>query len=816
MKIRFYVALFFLLPFHLFAQRGTISGTLVDELSGESVLHAGVMLMMASDTSVVNGTSSGTDGSFALNSIEFGEYYIQTNAVGYEMWLSHKIRISRDNSKVALDTIYLRKPSNMLAAAVITVQKPLFETKHGTLTMNVESDPTAAGDNTLELLKKIPSVMVDQDEAISVEGKSGVTILIDDKPTHLSGDDLTALLKSMPSNMVEKIEVMSNPSARYDAEGTGGIINIVTKKEKRLGINGSISAGMGYSGHFRHNEGVMLNARTGKLYLTASYSYNNRNSANSSRSSNQYSLLGNTIRQTTNELDDELWGNNSQWEGHNFSFGGDYSINKKNSIGIFYRGNLSQNKGDGLSVRRYYSNDIQDSLYRNERNSDGSSFNQTVSLNYKHAFDTTGKELYVDFMYSNNNRESYSENEMRYFLPENEQLYRQESRRSITDPTQTDVYTLKLDYEHPFTDKVQLGTGVKTGFVKNENRNYQYRNDDFIEELENHFIYRESISAAYIQISATLSEKFDMRFGLRGEYSWLEGEQLTTKEKNPQSYPALFPTLSVTYNMKNMSNMGFYYRNSIYRPGYYNLNPYVNVSDPNNWNAGNPLLRPQYAHSFSLSYSWKYKINLSMGYTYTSDSYTTMTYTDEQTGTRLSKPENIGKSHSLNGGISARFKVGKWWNMNYYFGGSYGKQIFDYRNEVVEKNVFSNWFNFNESFTFLKNYAIEIFGHGRLPSESTFGRDKGRIYVSAGFKANFLKRMLTVSLNVNDIFNNGVWSSDYVYPDGSSSKSESRWESRSVNLSISYRFGKQDIQPRSRRNGSSDEMDRMGSGEMSL
>ncbi|MDL2297057.1 TonB-dependent receptor [Bacteroidales bacterium OttesenSCG-928-B11] len=813
MRNRFFLLLILILPFQLLlAQRGSISGVLIDNITNDKVGFAGVILLSAKDTLVINGAYSEEDGSFSLSNVEYGDYLVQTNAFGFEKWISNKITVSRDDFKINLDTIRLTRPANMLNTMVVSVQKPLFETRHGTLTMNVEADPTAAGDNVLELLKKMPSVMVDHEEEITIEGKSGVTILIDDKPTHLSGDDLNALLKSMPSDMVEKIEVMSNPSARYDAEGTGGIINIVTKKEKRLGINGSVSAGIGYSGHLRHNEGVTLNARTGKLYLSGSYSYNNRKSANSYRGSNQYHMMGDTIRQTTNELDDELWGSNSQWQSHNFSLGGDYTIDKKNSIGIFYRGNLSKNKGDGLSVRRYYTNNIQDSLYKNESNSEGNSYNQTLNLNYKHSFDTTGKDMYVDFIYSNNKRQNSSENPILYYIPESEQPYREESRMNITDPTKTQVYTLKVDYEHPFTNKVRLNTGLKTGFVKNENNNFQYRNEEFIDELENHFIYKESITAGYLEVMATLNEKIDARFGLRGEYTWLEGEQLTSEEKSAQSYPAIFPSLSVTYNMKNMNNIGFYYRNSIYRPGYYNLNPYVNVSDPNNWSTGNPLLRPQYAHNFNLSYSWKYKITFSMGYNYTMDSYTNMTYTDEQTGIRLSKPENIGKSHSLNANVSARFRVGKWWNMNYYIGANYGNQIFDYRNEVVSTNVFGNWFYFSESFSFLKNYAIDISGHGQFPSISTFGRNNGRININAGFKANLLDKKLTLRLSINDLFNNGFWSSDYVYPDGSTSKSESRWESRSVYLTASYRFGKQDIQPRNRRNSSSEEHDRMGNG----
>ena len=809
MKIRYWCILLFYLPISTFAQRGSIRGSITDEHSRENLMYASITLLDGKDTSLIRGVNSEPDGSFVIRNIPYGDYFVQVFYTGYEKWLSRKITLNKENDKVDLDTIALRIPPNLLNMTEVRATKPLFEMKHGTMTMNVEADPTAAGDNVLELLKKMPSVIVDHEDQVSIEGKSGVTILIDDKPTYLSGDDLISLLKSMPTSMIDKIEVMRNPSSRYDAEGTAGIINIVTKKERRLGINGAVNASIGYSKNFKHNEGFNLNMRSGKLYLMAGYSFNHRRNSNSIRSLNQYLRGTDTVRITTNARDEELWGNHSRSQGHNFSLGGDYSINKKNSIGLFYRGNIGNNRGDGNIYNRIYTNNLLDSSSVNHSSSRSHSFNQTFNVNYKHSFDSLGKDLYIDFIYSSNSRRNRGMNDLTYFHHQSDSE-RTETRENVTDPSRTNVLTLKADYEHTANDRIKWAAGIKSSYVYNENSNRNYRNGAIYQNMINHFIYKENINAAYVQFSATANDNVDIRLGMRAEHTYINGLLKTTEESNTQNYFNLFPSFSISYRMPKNNNLDLFYRYSISRPGYSNLNPFVNASDPYDWYTGNPRLKPRFGHNISLNYSWKYILNVWAGYNYTIDSYANMIYTDPESNIRLSIPENIGKSHSLNMGISARIKVTKWWNMNYYVGGSYGKQTFLYREKTVEKNIFSNWFNFNQSFTFLKNYSADISGNGSLPSEGTFGRNSGRITVNAGIRGHFLNRMLTVRLTVNDIFNNGFWKSHYIYPDGSIRNTESRWESRSVWLSVSYRFGKQDIQPRNRRTGTDEELERMG------
>lgn len=231
MKIRIFTFLGLCLPILCTAQKGSITGIIEDSRNSEKIAFAGVTLMKAQDTALIRGVASESDGSFVINNIGNGDYLIQVYYTGFDKWTSVPVSVTNEKKEINLGTIKLLPSAFMLNAAEVRATKPIFEMKHGTMTMNVDANPTATGDNVIELLKKMPSVMVDHNDNISIEGKSGVMILIDDRPTYLSGEDLTGLLKSMSSNLIDRIEVMKKPSARYDAQGTAGIINIITKKE---------------------------------------------------------------------------------------------------------------------------------------------------------------------------------------------------------------------------------------------------------------------------------------------------------------------------------------------------------------------------------------------------------------------------------------------------------------------------------------------------------------------------------------------------------------------------------------------------------
>lgn len=810
-KLLFFLFTFFLIPLFLNAQRASVEGVIMNVEDNTPVVFAGVTLHQSTDSLVVTGDMTNENGRFFISGIPNGNYLLQFQYYGVVQWYDRTITVSNSNNKVNLDTLRFTG-SNLLKAAIVTAQKPLFEVKHGTLTMNVEANPTAGGDNVLELLKKMPSVIVDHNDDISIEGKSGVLILIDDKPTYLSGDDLKGLLRSMPANTVESIEVMKKPSARYDAQGTAGVINIITKKEKKLGINGSVYAGIGYAKNFREQFGFNLTSRFGKFVVAANYSLYNQKSSNSSMSTTEYLRNDDTIKMKSNELDDERWGSNHNWTGHNFSLSGDYFINKRNVISLMYRGNINQSKGVGKSFTRLYTNNLPDSSYSTLGNSKSNSGNHTLNLNYKHSFDTTGNSnLHIDLIYSNNKRYSENFSTVNYHRYNFQELYRKEEVSNFSDPSKTNVFSFKADFEHEINDDMNLEAGAKISYVQNENFNKAFRDGKQLQEMNNHFIYQENIDALYAIFSYVTPFKMDMQVGLRAEYTWTKGTQKATNQSDTNRYFNIFPNISFSYKLPKDHQLELSYRYSIYRPGYHSLNPFVNTMDPNNWYTGNPKLRPNYTHSVTFDWSWKYKIYVWAGYNYTKDDYEDMVFLAPESGVTISRPENIGKVHNVNIGTSLRFTVGKWWNMHYNLGFDMGQLQYDYVEKRVIKNAWNAWFYFNESFTIAKNYFIELSGYGSPTTEGLFGRNSGRVTINLGARALFLDKKLSVRLSLNDIFDNGYWRENYTYPNGMKTTGEWLWESRSVWLSCSYQFGKQDIQSR-RLRGDSDELNRVGGG----
>ncbi len=811
MKRRILTLIGLFLPIICFAQKGSVEGTIEDSRNQEKIAFAGITLMKLQDTSLIRGVASEKDGTFIINGVANGKYLVQVYYTGFDKWTSEPVSITNEKHKVNIGTVKLIPSAFMLNAAEVTATKPPFEIKHGTITMNVESNPTAAGDNVIELLKKMPSVMVDHNDNISIEGRSGVTILIDDKPTYLSGEDLTGLLKSMSSNLVDRIEVMKKPSARYDAQGTAGIINIITKKEKKFGINGSAYFAAGYAKNPKINAGFNLTARTGKFVFSTNYSYFGYKNINGSSMINESPRDRDTIKISLNENDHETWQTNHLGNGHNFSFGTDYFINKKNVISLLYRGNLSNNRYFYTNYNRIYTNNRLDSSYKSMDNGRQTGSNHTLNLNYKHSFDSTGKALHLDFLFSHNSSLRQHDNELIYYRGDMVNEYQREYREVIKDPNKTGLFTFKADYEHPFNENMKLEAGIKTSYVHNENLDRNFVNGELIREWDNNFIYTENINAAYI-IYSVIVKKIDIQLGLRGEHTFHQGELRTTGESNRQNYFDLFPNFSIGYELPKQNNLELGYRYSIFRPGYYSLNPFLNISDPYQWSTGNPNLKPQYNHSLSLNYSWKYIINIGLWYQHITDSYTNIESTDPMTGIRISRPENIGKSDYLSLNISANYTFRKWWTMNYYIGGNLGQVKLQYDDRLVIRNVRNVWYNFVESFTFLKNYSFDISGYGMLPSRDIFGKNRGQFFLNAGFKANLLKNTLTVRLTVQDILNfGGRWIEDYTYPDGSRTRGNYHWESRGVWLNISYRFGKQDIQTR-QRGTESEELNRIGGG----
>lgn len=793
-----------------FPQKGSITGKVVEPMQKTPLEFAGVGLLKVADSAVIRSEMTDNEGRFTLSSVPAGHYLIKVYFFGFKDWVSEPVTVGSE--PVDLGEISLIYDVEMLQSVDIVYKKPLFEQKLGKTVMNVESQPSAAGDNVLELLRKMPGVTVDNSDNISIQGKSGALILIDDKDPHLSGDDLTNFLKSMPATMIDRVEVMKNPSARYDAAGTAGIINLVTKHDRNTGITGSVWAGADYKSHFGCNAGFNLTARVGKWVLNGSYYYMYNKSKNGFDGSTTSYLHGDTLRQTMNELADELYSNLSRFQSHGANFSADWYIDSVNTLSFSYRGNFFDFNWRSSSHNRLYVNDQLMSAFMNESETHGKHGNHQVNVNYKHSFAHPGTALFADVTYSiDQNRSSVVRN-MPYYSDDFITEIRRDQYLRPDIPNPMHVVVGKLDLEHPINDAVSIEVGAKASYARNDNNSINLLNGDTLQEMSNHFLYEEAIAAAYVQGSFQLATNLTAQAGLRGEFCHLRGNLITTGEVNQQNYLDVFPSFQLDYQLPKMNNLSFALRSRISRPNYRSLNPHIDISDEYNLSSGNPYLQPEYMHTFSIDYSWRYMLFASLAYEYTRGTEENMMYTDKLTNVRLSRPENIGKMHAMRASMFLQVPVGKWWMMMWNVSYLLGKQTFEYETQTVSSLKSNVSLYTMHTFTFLKHYSIEVAAWWMPKQKETFGNTRGVFFAWGGFKANFLKDALTLRIGVSDIFNQSNWASSYVYPDGT--ETSERWigRQRGVSVNLSYRFGNQRIQVRQRRSNDS-EFGRMGGGD---
>ncbi len=786
---------------------GIVSGVIIDQSTKANLPNVGVALFKAKDSTQVKGEITNMEGKFTLNKLPAGKYYVMAGAMGYDNYSSEVFDITTEKPDINLGTIELSPRAIEMKELEIVAKRPFIEQEAGKIIVNPDSDPAGTGDNVLELLKKVPGVTVDNDETIKLNGKSGVLILVDNKQTYLSGDALIMLLKNMPTSGVDKVEAISNPSEKYDAEGVSGILNIKTKRNRNIGVNGSVYVNGGYSNIFKHSEGLDLSMRLQKWTVYGNIGNNHYPSKSDSKSSLIYPD-GTSFE--TNMQDNERWLYNNKYNGQNYKLGADYYLNDRNIFGFVWRMSNSNYSSDVQSYTRIKRNEMVDSSYSSI--GDGNSnYNYNVfNLNYKHIFDSLGTELNIDLDYSLNENPSESDNNTSYYENDFSALKRSELIENNYQ-YKTSVYSAKADFEHPFSQKLRFSAGAKTSFVTNDNDRESFNSGNMDIDRTNHFIYNENISALYAGLSIMFNQQTSMRLGLRGEYTHTKGYLENIDSTNIQNYFDLFPNLSFRQQLGKKNSFDFVYRYRIQRPGYSSLNPFLYKNNQYSYSSGNPDLQPQYSHSLVLTHSFMNMFFTSVDYAYSTDQSIHTSYFNPETFVSVSRPQNIGINNSLWISLSGSIPITKWWYCSLYGGFGWSVSRLDYVDSLVHNNTFNSYAWLGNYFTITKNLTAEISGWGRPKSEdNNFSTNQAMFSINAGLRQTFLNRKLSVKLSVNDIFNTSSWKAEYDYPSGVKSKQEYYWGGRSLWLMVSYQFGKQDIKIRQRKTASEEEQSRIG------
>jgi len=784
----------------------------VKDGDGKGIANANVSLLNAKDSSIIKLAVTDQNGQYEFKDIKVGRYITNVSFVGYKAGYSPAFEVS-GSSDMSAPLVVITKLSGDLKNVTVTAKKPIIEVKADKTILNVENSINAVGSDALELLRKSPGVLVDKDDNVSLAGKNGVKIYVDGKPSPLTGTDLAYYLKSLQSSQIESIELITNPSAKYEAEGNAGIINIRLKKNKSFGTNGSVNAGYNIGIYPKYNAGFSLNHRNKKINLFGSYNYNK----------NKNEGFMHIYRIQLDTIFDQHTTMNFSNISHNFKAGMDYSIDNRNTIGVMVNGNLANPNFANTSYTTitYQPTGVVDRILMADNKSVSNRDNVNANLNY-HFADTSGHELNVDadYGYYNIKGDQYQPNF--YYDPtgtilENQYIY------NMVAPTKIDIYSAKADYEQDFK-KGKLGFGGKISYVKTTNnfdRYNVYNNGKFLDTLRsNDFNYKENINALYVNynrqfkavlIQAGVRMENTHSKGLSNGYS-LDGNAYMPYDSTfKRNYTDFFPSAAVTFNKNPKNQWGISYSRRIDRPAYQDLNPFEFKLDEYTFQKGNTQLRPQYTHSIALTNTLNYKLTTKLSYSHVDDVFSRLIDTAEKSKTFITQ-KNLATQDIVSLNVSMPWQK-KWYsvfaNVNSYY--SHYKADFG-TGRTIDLDVYSVNVYAQQTFKLGKTTTAEVSGFYSSPSiwQGTF--KSGDIWsVDVGLQQTLLKGKATAKATVTDIFQTLRWSgvSDFA---GQYMKVNGGNESRQLRLSLIYRFGSNEVKAaRQRKTSTEEENQRVGS-----
>ncbi|HEU4553902.1 MAG TPA: TonB-dependent receptor [Chitinophaga sp.] len=785
----------------------------VTQAGNKPMEFATVTLLKAKDSSLVKGAIADVSGRYEFENIKQGRYLVAAYYIGMTKAYSQPFEVN--GKPVALASLALTADTRNLKEVNVTARKPFIEQHADKMIVNVENSIVASGGTAMEVLEKAPGINVDKDDNISLKGKNGVIIMIDGKPTNMSSQEVAQMLKNMPSNNIEQIELIANPSAKYDAAGNAGIINIKLKKNRSYGTNGSVNLGAAQGRTTKYSGGLNLNHRAAKVNLFGSYNYNHR--ANDQRLGLYRSGTNNG---EFNVFDQQnLMKNKSDY--HAVKAGVDYFVSKNHTVGVMVDASFNNWSSPGTATTLIGNGQRVDStLITNTQN--GSRWDRwAYNLNYKGVLDTSGKELNVDVDYARNTQDQHANIFASTFEGNNKGYLRGDTSRNL-QPSTIDIKTIKADYTNPFKNGAKLEAGFKVSFVESDNdaRFDSLRNKTWVYDANrsNHFIYKENINAAYVNFNKQF-KKLGVQVGLRGEQTHVKGTSITLNTINDTTYFNLFPSIALSYAASKNHQLGISYSRRIQRPSYEDLNPFEYYLDRYTKAAGNPYLRPQYSNNFEITHTFKQFLITSVGYSHTKDMITQILEADRDvvTGDTIVmkyKYLNVAKSDNFNLNISMPLPITKWWFSFTNLSANYSKYQTVVNNNLVNLDAAGFFGRTQHTFTLPKGFSTEVVFFYVSPQISQEGlfKMKAMYALDWGISKQVLQKKGTIKLNVSDIFNNQRFRGTFDNA-GHYTAVTAKWESQQVRLNFTYRFGNTNVKAaRNRKTGLEDEQSRVKGG----
>ncbi len=762
-----------------------VKGMVLDASTQQALEYATITIYSKRDSSVVTGGITDGEGKFSIDTRP-GRFFGKIEFLGYQAFNIPMIDLGKEKMEADLGTISLNPDAEMLAEVEVRAEKSEMQFLLDKKVFNVGKDLSTTSSSAADLLDNVPSVAVDIDGGVTLRGSGNVRILIDGKPSGLIGVGDANGLRQIPANMIDKVEVITNPSARYEAAGTTGIINIVLRKEKKKGLNGSIDLSTGLPKQI--GAAINFNLRKEKFNLFLNYGLSWRNNPGGGFTDQNFYRGDSTfITEQTRSID-------RSGLSHNIRFGSDFFLGKKSTLTTSFSYRISDE--NNLSEVHYldFINTKENLLLETTRTDDEreDETDITLALNFEKTYDRKGQKLTADFQYETSGEVESSDFLERYLnangAPTGSPNLQQ---KGLIDESNSE-FLLKADYVHPFGENGKFETGYR-GSLR------QIRNDFEVQEfadnlwgvlpnLSNDFIYNENIQGVYA-LYGNKMQKFSYQIGLRGEYTDIKTELVKTNEKNPRSYFNLFPNATFTYDLPAQNAIQLSYSRRITRPRYWYLNPFLSFSDARNPFVGNPDLDPELTHSVELAhlkYFEKGSISTGIYYRHTDDVIQRVRVVTDETNA-LTLPQNLGIEDAFGIEFTYNYNIEKWWSVNGEF--IFFRSIIDgmAENQNLDRDAYSYKTRLTSKMTIWKKLDTQFRFNYRGPIESVQGRSLAVYNLDFGLSLDVLKNKGTLTLSARDLLNTRKRRA-FTSGENFDTYSEFQWRSRQINLNFNYRI----------------------------